>query len=110
MQSKFERIKEILGRWGRGNKSIRKIYVYGSRARGDFNENSDLDIAIELDLSEGDENIEATWISEGKKLKKELQLLLPEYSVHLELYDEDKTPTVKTGIENSGKLVYSRND
>jgi predicted nucleotidyltransferase len=34
------------------NYGIKKMYIFGSYARGDYNENSDLDIAFEYDSSE----------------------------------------------------------
>ncbi len=112
MQKNFQKIKEILRKWGRGNKSIRKVYIYGSFAKGKFTKNSDLDIAVVLDPSEGDTNALTTWICDKEKLEEELQLLLPEYKVHSEWYDGDgkETPNVKAGIMNSGILMYSKND
>lgn len=38
---------EKIGHWAH-KKNINKIYLYGSVARGDFSENSDVDLYIEL--------------------------------------------------------------
>ena len=40
------------------NKQIRKVILYGSRARGDFSFNSDIDLALYiLELSHSDQNL-----------------------------------------------------
>ena len=41
----IDEVKEILG------KRLKKILLYGSYARGDYNKNSDIDIMILTDLS-----------------------------------------------------------
>ena len=105
----MEEVKKILCKWACENKVVRKVYMYGSRVKGDFKKSSDLDVAIEIDPEEGDTNVLATWICDKSKWEKELKLLLPGYKVHLEWYDKNETPKVRAGIENSGVLVYLRN-
>ena len=50
IQEFIDRVNKLLG------KRVKKIILYGSYARGDYNENSDIDIMILTDLS--DEEIE----------------------------------------------------
>lgn len=108
----LESVKEILREWAGKNLDIRTVYIYGSRARGDFKESSDLDIAIELDPSEGHIDGYTFWVSRGTELEQELQTLLTGYKVHLEYYDKNKPEMVKdivrTGIEGTGDVVYSQ--
>ncbi len=104
----LEGIKDILCEWGSKDPDIRTVYIYGSRARGDFGKNSDLDIAIEFDRKQGHIDGYSIWISHSEEYKRQVESLLPETKVHLEYYDRDKTPTVKRAIDQSCVLVYSR--
>ena len=51
----------------------KKIILFGSRARGDYRKNSDIDIAVDLDLS----------FREKRKLKEKIDLISGLYSVDL---------------------------
>ena len=77
---------EVISQWASNNALIQKVYIYGSRARGDFCKNSDLDVAIGIKPREGDSNTLAIWLCEGKKWSEELDPLL-RYKLHLEWYD-----------------------
>lgn len=105
--SQLEEIKGIVRRWAENNPLVRAVYIYGSRATEKFAEDSDLDIAVEIDKGPGAENKLATWILESGLWETELQAQLS-HKVHIEWYDENDTPTVKAGVENSGILLYSR--
>jgi predicted nucleotidyltransferase len=48
MATELERYAKILAEWG-ASLPLRKIYIFGSRVRGDATENSDLDVALEFD-------------------------------------------------------------
>jgi predicted nucleotidyltransferase len=106
----LEEIKKILRGWASRNDAISKLYIYGSRVKGDFKKISDLDIAIEIDPRNGDTNELTTWICEGSNWEEELKSLIPKYKIHLEWCNEDETPTVKTGVDDSGVLIYSRDE
>ena len=73
--------------------SPKKIILFGSRARGDNLKNSDIDIAVELDLS----------FREKRKLKEKIDLIAGLYSVDLfffdEMSDEFKRKVLKEGIK-----------
>ena len=62
------RIKNILEEYANGfvsivGKSLNQVILYGSYARGDFNENSDIDIMILTDLTDSEiiEEREKVW-------------------------------------------------
>jgi len=103
----LEIIKNILIDWVKNKPFIRKVYIYGSRAREDFREDSDLDIALEFDPVDGDENCLTTWCGEAEIWHEELQPHFP-FKLQLEYYEGDQTPTVKSGVERSCVLVYER--
>ena len=45
-------IAEILAVWAVQKPLIKRVFVFGSRVRGDHDEQSDLDVAVELDQTE----------------------------------------------------------
>lgn len=87
---------------------VKKVYLFGSRARDDFKPDSDLDLAIEVNRVAEDENAWITGFFEISNLQAELQRLLPNHKLHLEHLHPDRTPHVKAGVETSGILIYSQ--
>jgi len=45
-------IAEILAVWAVQKPLIKRVFVFGRRVRGDHDEQSDLDVAVELDQTE----------------------------------------------------------
>ena len=70
----LETIKGILNNWAASKILINRVWVFGSRAKGTHKPDSDLDIAIELDinhLSHGDSSGGwGTFMHESKTWKK----------------------------------------
>lgn len=104
----LESVKDILREWAGKHLDIRTVYIYGSRATGDFNRDSDLDIAIELDPKHSHINGYGLWVSCSEEYERAVKSLLSESNVHLEYCDKENTPTVTAAVESSGFLVYSR--
>lgn len=100
----IERIKT----WARSERLVKKAYVFGSRARNDFNEESDLDIAVEIIKSPGDGNLLTTWISEAEDMKSRLSAAIPEFQIDLQWFDGENTGVIKEGIEKSSYVVYEK--
>jgi uncharacterized protein len=100
------KIKEIIVEWAENEPLVKKVYIFGSRARHDYREDSDLDVAVEINKLPGDSNILATWMFESDKLKESLEPVLP-YKLQLENYDGDNTPKVEAGINQSSILIYN---
>ena len=90
---------------------VKRVYLFGSRVRGDFRPDSDIDIAVELDpkaFSGADDSSGlATWMFESNAWKTELQSLIP-LRVQLERYHRAQTPTVGKGLARSSELVYEK--
>lgn len=53
--------------WAAKHAKIKKIYLYGSRARGDHRPDSDIDLAIEMHIPEGQTSAYAQWFFGMKK-------------------------------------------
>ena len=98
--------------WASGKKLIKRVYVFGSRARSDYRPDSDLDIAVELDPAEFPGSDEsgglATWMFETGDWQAEVQTLVG-YVVDLEqLVDMTATPTIAKGVAASSRLAYEK--
>ena len=75
----------------------KSIILFGSRARGDFSKHSDIDIAIDLDLS----------FREKRKLKEKIDAISGLYSVDLIFLDEAQND-FKEKILREGKVLYAK--
>lgn len=106
-----QQIGEILSEWAKGKPLVKRIFLFGSRVRGDNRPDSDIDIAVELDpvafQCADDSGGLATWMFETQGWKGALQKLIP-IPVQLERYHPNQTPTVASGLERSSTLVYEK--
>jgi predicted nucleotidyltransferase len=104
-------VASLVSTWARGEPLVKRVYLFGSRVRGDHGLNSDLDIAVELDpvVFQGTDESGglATWMFETKGWKEELEKLIP-LKIQLERYHPDQTPTVGKGLAQSSELVYEK--
>ena len=94
----------LISTWSRNKVRIKRVWIYGSRLRGTQNHDSDLDIAIEIDLISTDEEAQMLWMDEKASWVSELQALSP-YKIHLEMYG---TPKVSEFIACCSMLIYER--
>ena len=97
----------MLSEWASSIPCITHVFVFGSRAREDYEDGSDLDIAIILESMKGDADSFTTWLCESERWEKLLEEQLP-YKVDLQYHNQDETPTIKEGLGKSSILVYSR--
>ena len=105
--NKSELIEKIVS-WANSEPLIREAYLFGSRARNNHSQDSDVDIAVKVISQPGDSSEYACWIFEADGLKDRLQLEIP-YTVQLEWYDPVKTPHVHSGIVESSIKIYEKN-
>jgi predicted nucleotidyltransferase len=97
---------EIIRSWAERKAIVKRVWLYGSRVRGNHNPDSDLDVAIEHDTAPGDSNAFTTAICERKKWIDELQ---PTTIHELDIYSYrlDETPQLKEeskrGLSSSTK-------
>ena len=104
-------IKDLLSAWATKKPLINRLWIFGSFARADHRDDSDLDIAIELDMASSNGVDEsggfATWAAASNTWEAELNTLLP-HEIDLQLYIEDETPTIHAGLERSSCLIYQK--
>lgn len=77
---------------------IQKVILYGSRAKGNFRANSDIDLTIFGDLD---------W-QKFTQLESELDDLLLPYKVDLSLFAHLENTQLIEHIQRVGKVFYSR--
>jgi predicted nucleotidyltransferase len=98
-----ELIVDALQKWANKYPVISRVLIYGSRARGEQQSDSDIDIALELKSNREDEKPFVIWMHEASIWREELQPLFP-WRLHLEWHDVDgSTPHV---AEKIGKGYY----
>lgn len=99
----FEVLVKFRG-WAEEKANIRRFWIYGSRLRGTQRDDSDLDVAIEIDTIESmDERID--FGATRTLWKKELESLTPNWIVQVEMHG---TPKVDQFVACCGMLVYVR--
>ncbi len=74
-----------------------KFIVYGSRARGDYHSSSDIDIALDGNVS----------ISDVALLEERLDDLLLPYRIDLVRYNMLQNPALKQNIQTEGRLLIT---
>lgn len=101
-------IAQQLSSWAHRVECVRRLWIYGSRARGDSGPESDLDVAVEIDPIGNDETAEVSFISTASQWRSELEPHIP-FKLHLQWYDPAGSYVeVQRGVETSGVLVYER--
>lgn len=90
--------------WAERHSEISRVYLYGSRARGDHLEDSDIDLAIEVVAQPGDANSFATWMYWHAAYKEAPDLHLSAKPHPLWIGWEE----VGQGVENDGELLFQR--
>ena len=100
LDSAVQRIRQ----WGCLQPTIRRIWVYGSRVRGTQSDESDLDIAIEIDPIGTDEESQLVWTRRKAEWVNSLKAISP-FEIHLEMLG---TPKVSEYLEECSKLIFER--
>jgi len=95
-----------LAGWAAGERWIAAVYVFGSRAKGTNRPDSDLDIAVELTVTEESE-VDGIYIDEARKWRDALKVLSP-WSVDLDLYHSKSAPHVYKYVADGGRLIWRR--
>ncbi len=100
IERELRRVVEALGKLG-----AQRIVLFGSHARGDFNEASDIDLMVILDTKERMvERIERVLEVIDSELTFEPLVYTPE---EFERLNADRGPFIQT-IEREGRVLYER--
>ena len=99
-----ESIKRTIKDWASKEPLVKKVYIFGSRATNDYQEDSGIDVAVEIHRLPGEENITAAWMDAAEGFREQLSKLLP-YPLRLHSLDGD-SPIILDGAYRSGILVY----
>lgn len=90
--------------WARSHSEIRKVYLYGSRARGTNRPDSDIDLAIVMKATNDESQI--VWMDWIRKYRASPDLHL-NHPVDLKWYEKGAgLERVGTGVERDGILLY----
>jgi predicted nucleotidyltransferase len=103
-------IKQVLIDWASTKPLVGRLYIFGSRARKDYRHDSDLDIAIELDLSAANgvdfSGGMATWAFETNEWANELHQCTG-FKIDLNQYIEEAAwSNISEALRRSSILVY----
>ena len=100
--------REVLRSWASTTPCVRKLWIYGSRAKGTFKADSDLDVAVQIDPIDPDETAYASWFHEKGGWQAELQKRL-DVTLDLEWFDPNgSTPTIAKGLSEGNVVIYER--
>lgn len=103
MALSVDQLSDIVRHWAASDVQIARVHIFGSRARNEEREDSDLDVAIEFKPRFNDLS---NWIIRAGELRNSLQPLLP-CELQLEWYGgPEETPTIHRGMEQGLLTVY----
>lgn len=104
-------MQKLLSTWAVKKPLVNRLWLFGSRVRGDHRPDSDVDVAIELDMAVAKGADEsggiATWAFDAKPWQPELELLLSKV-VDLQRYKAGETNIIQAGLDQSSILVYEK--
>jgi predicted nucleotidyltransferase len=107
MKLKNEIQQPILA-WAQSTPLIRRVWVYGSHARGTPSADSALDIAVELEPVPDSEETLPVWIANSGKWQSQLQRDTA-LTVDLDWFDPDgSTLKLQNALSECGILIYER--
>lgn len=91
--------------WARKERLVKRAFIYGSRAKGNYSTSSDLDIAIELPSPEANTNL-ANFIFEHDRWKSDLMKAI-QLDVDIQLLEIHNTNSiVYCGVSEKSILAY----
>lgn len=94
--------------WAEGKSNLRRLWLFGSRVRGDARPDSDLDIAFEIDALVDDADKETFLEEVLPRWQAELQSISA-FPVHLEPWAAHGTD-VAAYVAESGISIYQRTE
>ena len=100
-------VRDAIVGWVEATPRIRRVWVFGSRAKGNPRTDSDLDIAVEIEPVADSEETLPVWMANSDKWQSELQQHIS-FAVDLEWFDPDgSTPKVRAHCVRPGSSYTS---
>ena len=94
--------------WASLNPRVLRVIIFGSRVKGTHSQDSDLDIAVEIESGEDSDATLATWMRFSAEWRTELSSMLP-FRIDLQWRDSfGETRVIEKGISEASELVYER--
>jgi hypothetical protein len=104
-------LADAIASWALQKPIVLRVWIFGSRVRGNCHDQSDLDIAVELDRTafKGSDSSHgmATWFLQTESWPREIQSLSP-YRVDLQQFIPGRTATIEAAIAESSMLIYEK--
>jgi predicted nucleotidyltransferase len=98
---------DALAIWAASKHEISELWIFGSRARGDHRNDSDLDAAVILSYAHEGESL-GVWMFEQENWCRELAALIP-IKIDLQIGDKDNAgDIVAPAVKKDGKQIYPR--
>lgn len=103
--------RQVLRDWAQANVCIRRVWIFGSRARGEGRPDSDIDVAVEIDAVGRDELAQNSWMELSPRWRQQLGQALSA-PLDLEWAGEVDAPLAKIRayVGRSSVLLYKRSD
>lgn len=98
--------RDEAARWAAGKERIHEIHLFGSRAKGDFAESSDVDLAYVLLFDDPGEAL-AYAMFEATDWDRQLENVVGA-PVHLELADPVGDTVVWPSVREHGQLIFRK--
>lgn len=99
---------DSIARWAAEHRQFRRVWLYGSRAKGTHGPDSDINIAVELEPVGDSEETLAVWMANAGSWQMQLQSRIAP-RVDLEWFDPDgSTRTLQAALEEAKVLIYER--
>lgn len=95
-QNSYEELISIFRKY----ENIEKVIIYGSRAKGNYKEGSDIDLTLFGDLSYND----------LLQLKLEFEESNIPYLIDISIFDDLKSESLKDHINRIGKIFYNKTE
>ena len=103
-----ERWLTALSDWARGEPSVLKAWVFGSRAKGSARQESDLDVAVFLESE--DRTVQVEWILNARTWASEAQSQVGAFpKIDLQLADPECDEVVWPAVQEHGIPFYEKN-
>ncbi len=96
-----------ISKWAVNHPEVATVFIFGSRAKGNNQKDSDIDIAVALDESCINEDAFTHWMYLSSNFKAELSAILP-YELDLQQYHAEHCPLVFSYVASSSIVVYEK--